>query len=119
MRIYISGQISDLLPDRHIPLFERAEHRLVKRLKRLEREVLEYTAHEIVNPLRLDHSTNSTWEQYMSTDITALLSCDAIYMMTNWGRSRGARLEYAIARELNLTIWFEADDEEISEEEAA
>ena len=40
-------------------------------------------------------------------NIEVLFCCDAIYMLKDWGMSRGARIEYAIAKELNLKIFFE------------
>jgi hypothetical protein len=43
----------------------------------------------------------------MKEDISALLTCDAIYLLKNWGDSRGARIERAIALELGIKIIYE------------
>jgi len=45
----------------------------------------------------------------MVDDISALLECEAIYMVKDWGQSKGARLEYAIAKELGLYILFDGE----------
>ena len=45
----------------------------------------------------------------MRDDISALMKCDAIYMLNDWGQSRGARIEYVIAKELGLEIIYEGE----------
>lgn len=44
---------------------------------------------------------------YMRTDLTAMLECDAIYMLTGWEQSSGARTEFEAARAAGLTIFYE------------
>lgn len=41
---------------------------------------------------------------YMRIALHNLLACDAIYMLSGWRSSAGARLEMDIARELDLTV---------------
>jgi Domain of unknown function (DUF4406) len=61
-----------------------------------------------VNPFDLSETHPSkTWKDYMLDDIKGLFDCDAIFMQSDWGQSKGARIEYAIARELGLEILFE------------
>ena len=60
-----------------------------------------------VNPMKLEHLHAKNWEDYMAEDLKELLKCDGIYLMKNWGSSRGARCEYALAKELGLIIIFE------------
>lgn len=58
-----------------------------------------------VNPIDIgEEAGDQTWNGYMIMDIEALMTCDAIYMLNDWGSSKGARIEYAIAKELELTI---------------
>ena len=99
MKIYISGKISGLPLEEAQNLFQEAEDHLNESLK----------AHnpEVINPMKIEHNHGQSWEEYMREDIYALLHCDAIFMMKNWEDSRGARLEYAIAKELNLVISFQ------------
>jgi hypothetical protein len=48
-----------------------------------------------------------TYWCYMIADIWELLFCDAIYMQSNWKDSRGARIEYRVAKLIGLKIIFE------------
>ena len=43
----------------------------------------------------------------MEKDLSALLRCDGIYMLDNWGSSKGARIERAVAMELGLSIVYQ------------
>lgn len=49
----------------------------------------------------------SSWLDYMRVDIKALVDCDEIYMLRGWWRSRGARLEWLIARGLGMKVRYE------------
>lgn len=95
MKVYISGRISDI--NRHIAygMFEQAE------------KYLSDHGHTPINPMRLKHEHPGSWEDYMMEDIRALLGCEAIFMLPNWGLSKGARIEYSIAREMGLKIMFQ------------
>ncbi len=99
--------------DKAKEIFEAAE----KRLPELYR--FPDTIVTVVNPFKLDHSKalameddsampeKLIWIQFMKEDLAALLHCDAIFMLTNWVHSQGARIEHAIAKELGLTITYE------------
>ena len=99
MKIYISGKISGLNLAVAAQNFEEAESLLKQR----------YSKYEVnpVNPMKIKHKENASWEDYMKEDIGALLQCDGIFMLKNWSESKGARVEYAIARELKLPIFYE------------
>lgn len=99
MKIYISGKITGLNLSHASQLFEEAEALLKER----------YSKYDVnpINPMKIKHKENATWEDYMKEDIGALLECDGIFMLKNWSDSRGARVEYAIARELKLPIFYE------------
>lgn len=95
MKIYISGQITGL-PLRAAQIsFERVE------------KFLKLQNHNPVNPMKIQETINKPWTECMIADIEQLMQCEAIYMMHNWGLSKGARIEYAIAKELGLEIIFE------------
>lgn len=98
MKIYISGKISGL--SFHAALVKFCETENMLRDKGFT---------DIVNPMKLHLNTIKTWKEYMITDINALFSCDAIFMQPDWIISRGARIEYAIAKELGLRIIFEEE----------
>jgi hypothetical protein len=102
MKIYISGQISGL---EYADAFERFEQ--------AERQIRDYCRYEMVNlnemvnPMKLNHEHDKSWENYMLVDIKALFECDAIYMLKNWCNSKGARIERSIAIEMGIEIIYE------------
>lgn len=96
-RIYISGRISGLTPEEVRVKFNRAHEQLVQTCP----------GWHVVNPLTLHQAEEQEWIDYMATDIAELLKCEAIYMLPDWAQSRGARLEYTIARELGIIVIFE------------
>tara|TARA_R110000868_G_scaffold181220_19_gene422138 strand:- start:618 stop:917 length:300 start_codon:yes stop_codon:yes gene_type:complete len=95
-KIYISGKITDLDYLVAYSNFEKAEQ-VIKEMPN------SYS----VNPMKIEHIHDRTWENYMLEDIKALFYCDAIYMLNNWGQSKGARIERAIALEMGIEIIYE------------
>lgn len=63
---------------------------------------------DVVNPAEFGAIAGRAWCDYLRDDIRALVDCDAIWMLRGWSRSRGARLEHHIARELGLSVVYEA-----------
>jgi len=62
-----------------------------------------------VNPHNVTYllPPGSSWVAYMKADIPALVDCDEIYMLRGWWRSRGARLEWVIAKLLGYKVRYE------------
>ena len=61
-----------------------------------------------VNPFEISPINNTKkWEDYMVDDIRELFTCKAIFLLKNWKNSKGARMEYAIAKEMGIKIMFE------------
>jgi len=93
MRIYISGQITGLKLEDARALFERAEI------------LLQGRGYMPVNPMKLNpHTDGKTWKEYMLDDLNALFDCEAIYLLDNWQDSKGARIEYQVAKEMDMVI---------------
>ena len=102
MKVYLSGAITGV---KHADkLFARAE------------EKLELLGYEVVNPykfgeyLKKEYAKENKvpkYENYMRGDIELLINCDAIYLLENWGTSKGARLEKKIAEVLKMQIMTE------------
>ena len=69
----------------------------------LEIIAMDYKAINPVANVPLD----KTWIWYMKRDIRLLLDCNTIYMIHGWWRSRGARLEWLIAKILNYKIIYQ------------
>jgi Asp-tRNA(Asn)/Glu-tRNA(Gln) amidotransferase A subunit family amidase len=95
MTIYISGKVTGLPEEEYKARFEQAE------------ASFKAEGHEVINPLKLDHTLNNYWADYMLTCIDALPDCDAIYMLSNWKESKGARLELNIAKEMGKQIFYQ------------
>ena len=51
----------------------------------------------------------------MRKAIAQLVECDAIYMLSGWGKSRGALLELEIAKGLDMPVFY-ADTEDINQD---
>ena len=96
MKVYISGKITGLEYQEAYKIFEDAEKE-VKNMGGVP-----------VNPMKLEHKPNADWYDFMEKDIAELLRCEGIYMLENWGNSKGARIEYNIAREMDLKIVFQS-----------
>ena len=90
-KIYLSGKISGL------PLCEA-----IKNFESAENQLKEFAT--IVNPMRLKHDHDKSWESYMKEDIKALLDCDAIAMLPNYENSKGALIELNLAKSLGFEI---------------
>ena len=98
-RIYISGKITGLdLKDARDNFYDAAF-------------TLWWNGYNPVNPMRETYFFNRIgklpWCVYMFFDIILLLQCRGIYMQSNWRESRGARIEYRIAKFLNYESIFE------------
>lgn len=55
----------------------------------------------------LEKDAEDDFEEWMRRDFEILSRCDAIFMLKGWKQSRGAKLEYAKAKELGKEIMFE------------
>lgn len=94
-KIYISGPISGLPLETVYNNFTNAEVNLLEK------------GYKVVNPFNNGLPTTATWEEHMRADLRLLLDCDAIYMLEGWEKSRGARMEYALAVDLKMDIQYQ------------
>lgn len=98
MKVYISGQITGLELEEAKTFFTEAEILLLAR------------GYNPINPMTLNpHTDGKTWKEYMLDDLDALFDCEAIYLLDNWQESKGARIEYQIAKEMGMVILTTAD----------
>lgn len=95
MKIYIAGKITGE------PM---AECRL--KFKKAA-EYLSILGAEVINPFDLGLPEHYTFEQCKSTCFNALASADAIFMLNDWKKSPGARVELHEAMRLKLDVYFE------------
>ena len=91
-RVYISGKITGLEEHVAYAIFERKEMELSE------------AGHSVVNPFKIHGTERKTWAQYMLTDIEHLFACHEIHMLPNWKESKGARIEHAIAVEMEIPV---------------
>lgn len=90
-KIFISGKISGLN-------YYYAYHRFATAEKTLSK-----MGYKVVNPVCLCNK-DWCWLRCMAVCLFHLLRCDAIYLLDNWQYSRGARIEYSIAKLLKKDI---------------
>jgi len=90
-RIYIAGPMTGY-PELNFPAFHAA--------------AAEWRAKgwHVENPAEINPDPDAGWHACMRKDIPRLLKCDAVYLLPGWKRSRGARLEAHIAREMGLEL---------------
>ncbi len=94
MKVYISGKITGLPVDEYERKFQEAEDLLIS------------VGLDPVNPVKNGLDQGSEWESHMVRDIEMLFGCEAIYMLDNWVRSKGARIEHKIAEETDIEILY-------------
>jgi hypothetical protein len=92
MKWYISGKISGLPTDQVTAKFQQAEQQI------------RAFGHEPVNPINNGLGSEASWNEHLVADVALLLECDAIYLLKDWGDSRGSRIEANIAEECGLQI---------------
>lgn len=97
MKWYISGKISGLPTDQVTAKFRQAEQQI------------RAFGHEPVNPLDNGLGSEASWDKHLVADVALLLECDAIYLLKDWGDSRGSRIEANIAEECGLQIVHQPD----------
>ena len=94
--IYISGKITGLPIEHAKNNFDNAELNLIK------------LGFKTINPMTISHDHHDkSWENYMREDLKAMLNCTHIFMLKDWHLSKGANIEYNLAKDLNLTILFQ------------
>lgn len=98
MKIYIAGKITGLDIDEAFANFRRAEVALITR------------GHTVINPMRLSHNHDKTWQSYMKECLIAMMHCDAVFALDNSMRSKGATTEITIARILDIPVYIEGVD---------
>ena len=91
-RIYIAGPMTGQ-PDHNYPAFHAAAERFRQ------------AGWEVVNPAEnFGGRTDLPRESYLRADVALLVECDAVAMLPGWEDSRGAKMEYLLARELTLPV---------------
>jgi hypothetical protein len=91
-RVYIAGPMTGL-PEFNYPAFHAAAGRI------------RHAGLEPVSPAEsFGGRTDLPRCEYIRADVKLLAGCDAVAMLSGWEDSRGANLEYLLARELCLPV---------------
>jgi len=89
--IYIAGPMTGL-PEYNYPAFMAAAQALRSRGWR------------VTNPAEKALKADADWVLHMRADLALLVRCDALALLPGWEKSRGARLEVGVARELGMSV---------------
>ncbi len=89
-RCYIAGPISGLPVEVFTANFNEGK------------EIVTQIGFTPVCPTDLPHIHDKSWESHMKEDLTALLTCDCIFLLRGWQKSRGARIEAQLAKQLGM-----------------
>lgn len=97
-RTYIAGPMTGY-PDFNYPAFNAAAAQL------------RAAGIAAINPA--DHGVvpGAVWEDHLRSDLAQLATCESIYFLPGWSKSRGALLEHHVATSLGMTLIFAADAE--------
>lgn len=85
MKVYVAGKISGLERHHAIYMFERAK------------DMLKAQGYEPFVPTVLPAYDDVAHEDYLHICYAMIDVCDAIYMLSNWQQSKGARIELQYA----------------------
>ena len=89
-RVYIAGPMTGV-PEYNFPAFHAAAARLRQ------------AGWDVVNPAEnFGGRTDLPRETYMRLDVSLMTTCVAVALLPGWHESRGALLEYLLARELGM-----------------
>lgn len=115
LKIYISGPISMYNDDKYaLEIFKKKEWELNEHIAQggifLDGEVSFEDPDDVlvVNPAfynsKLKGHNKLTWGDYMAYDFMILNQCDYIYMLDNWQKSEGAKMEHLFAEKCGIKV---------------
>ncbi len=84
MRIYVAGPMTGY-PDLNFPAFHTAA------------AALRVRGHHVENSTEINADPKAPWLDCMRMDIARLVTCDAVYLLPGWEKSRGAKVEHGLA----------------------
>jgi nucleoside 2-deoxyribosyltransferase len=101
VKLYIAGPMASY-PQRNRAAFDEAA------------DLLRDAGYDVVHPGDLHGQgwppaddvvdTEERFRAYMRTDLRALLDCGGVALLEDWHRSRGARIEFGVARDTGIPV---------------
>jgi hypothetical protein len=91
-KVYVAGPMTGL-PQDNYPEFNRVS------------EWLRGQGLVVLNPAENRRPLDPTWLNWMRIAVPLLVQCDAVVLLNGWDKSRGAMIEYDLARALGLWIY--------------
>lgn len=73
-------------------------------------KTLEDLGYEVVNPLEIVGDWKCPWDIAMRKCITALMQCDAVFLIYDFMLSKGALIESELAKNVNLEVFVNLED---------
>lgn len=108
--IFISGKITGISVETYTKNFCDIETQLLSE-KNYSYGKIESRYKKVINPVKLCsnlHTWFSFYWIYMIIDIYYLVfKCDSIFMLNNWKYSKGAIIEFKVAKFFNKTIIYQ------------
>lgn len=92
MRIYIAGPMTGL-PHFNYPAFHQAA------------ALLRAAGHVAINPAENPAPVCGSWLGYTRTSVAQVANVDCVVMLSGWLRSKGARIEFILAKLLGLVTY--------------
>ena len=91
MKIYIAGPMTGR-PQFNYPAFHQAA------------TLLRAAGHVVINPAENPAPVCGSWLGYMRMSVAQVASVDCLVMLPGWPFSKGARIEYLLAKLLGLGV---------------
>jgi hypothetical protein len=91
MKIYVSGPMTGF-PEHNLPAFAAAAKQLAA------------AGFDAVDPGIHGVDPAFAWTDYLRRDLVDLCGCEAVALLPEWERSRGAQLEVHVARALEMPV---------------
>jgi hypothetical protein len=89
-KIYIAGKVTGLPQDEVVEKFAAMQKKI------------ENLGFEAVNPIEVVNDFDTPWNKAMRMCIAGLVFCDAIILLPDWFSSKGAKIEWDIAKQLSI-----------------
>lgn len=98
LNIFISGPMSGL-PNYNFAAFNEAAAMLADE------------GYNVYNPADFGIVEGAEWGDYIRATVAMLMQCESIYMLKDWNKSSGAKLELQLAQTLKMRVIFQESEQ--------